>query len=102
MATVFSPRPACGERSRASCERVRGSLDRLGPADSPPHPETLLRATAVIASEAKQSMARRRQIEDGLLRSARNDGGANCTHLLQTHLRDLAASAQVLRSHSSR
>src|SRR3954454_14654353 len=24
-----SPRPACGERSRASCERVRGTLDRL-------------------------------------------------------------------------
>src|SRR3954447_22927664 len=81
-----SPRPACGERSRASCERVRGTLDRLALADSPPHPETLLRAVSdlspqagevlmlVIASGAKQSMARHRQIEDGLLRSARNDG----------------------------
>src|SRR2546423_15463955 len=91
-AAAFSPRPACGERSRASCERVRGTLDRLALADSPPHPETLLRAVSdlspqagevlmlVIASGAKQSMARHRQIEDGLLRSARNDGGANCSH----------------------
>src|SRR5436190_22133658 len=30
-----SPRPACGERSRASCERVRGILDRLELEDGP-------------------------------------------------------------------
>src|SRR5437868_13422280 len=30
-----SPRPACGERSRASCERVRGMLDRLELEDGP-------------------------------------------------------------------
>jgi len=33
-----------------------------------------IHAIPVIASGAKQSMARHRQIEDGLLRSARNDG----------------------------
>jgi hypothetical protein len=52
-----SPRPAGGERSRASCERVRGTLGRLGLADTPPHPETSLRSVSVIASGAKQSIS---------------------------------------------
>src|SRR5438067_44636 len=51
-ATVFSPRPACGERSRASCERVRGILGRLALADTPPHPETLLRAVSDLSPQA--------------------------------------------------
>src|SRR5207248_1577714 len=36
--------------SRASCERVRGTLDRL--ADSPPHPETLLRLVSDLSPQA--------------------------------------------------
>src|SRR4051795_2672304 len=52
-----SPRPACGERSRASCERVRGTLDRLGLADSPSHPETLLRAVSDLSPQAARGEA---------------------------------------------
>ncbi len=52
-----SPRPACGERSRASCERVRGTLDRLGLADSPPHPETSLRFVSDLSPQAGRGKA---------------------------------------------
>src|SRR5436190_9237747 len=56
-AAAFSPRPACGERSRASCERVRGTLDRLALADSPPHPETLLRGVSDLSPQAGRGEA---------------------------------------------
>src|SRR3954468_12429686 len=50
-------------------------------------------AVAVIASEAKQSMARHRQIEGGLLRFARNDGGGRPTHTFAISLRMRASLA---------
>ena len=52
-----SPRPACGERSRASCERVRGILDRLELADSPPHPDTSLRSVSDLSPQAGRGEA---------------------------------------------
>ena len=52
-----SPRPACGERSRASCERVRGILDRLGFADTPPHPDTSPRSVSDLSPQAGRGEA---------------------------------------------
>jgi hypothetical protein len=51
-ASPFFTSPRCGERSRASCERVRGTLERLGVADSPPHPDTSLRSVLDLSPQA--------------------------------------------------
>jgi hypothetical protein len=54
---AFLPRPACGERSRASCERVRGRFRKAGLAERPPHPVLRADLPARGARRSKHSFA---------------------------------------------
>jgi hypothetical protein len=52
-----SPRPACGERSRASCERVRGSLKPARTCRYPPRPGPSLRSVSDLSPQAGRGEA---------------------------------------------
>src|SRR5436305_4197207 len=57
VVAVLHLAPACGERSRASCERVRGTLDSLTLADTPPHPDPSLRSVSDLSPQAGRGEA---------------------------------------------
>ena len=78
--SVICDSPAArGGRSRASCERVRGTLDRLRLADRPPHPKTSLRAVSDLSPQAGRGQS---------------EFNFQTAPFSQTQLRDLAAHAR--------